>query len=333
MTGVRYGLGLDLDALLGALRAPDPEHVERGTPRLAIADKGLTAAEGVVLARYWMLRRVYRHHTNRATIAMVKFAVDALRRAGRFDMEAYFEQMLFANATSALAYLAQAMDGAIEQNALGEGEWVNSIAGLLGGNRAIYKRLATVARSDEGDEERAIYDMIGACDDAGTVNLIAVCKEAVESVAERGIAVRRRNSRCAYQAPRGPWFRDCGVPPALAAGSAHAGRRVPGYRRTPGGVRSARPEVARLPASGRGRRTRRLAARTMSSCSLGRPRRARKELKCVRSRAEREPVGRDRASGRRSGRSGHDPEDCAGLRHPAALSLSPLRPPSVTRPR
>jgi HD superfamily phosphohydrolase len=185
MSGVRYGLGVDLDALLGALRAPYPEHVKIGRSRIALSDKGLTAAESVVLSRYWMLRRVYWHHTNRATIAMVKFVVDELLRSERFTMETYFEETLFMDAAAALGYLARAMDSAIAECALGDGERVNPLHGLLGGNRSIYKRLATVARSDEGDTERAIYDLFGASDPAERRGLVDECREAVAGIAGR----------------------------------------------------------------------------------------------------------------------------------------------------
>lgn len=184
MSGVRYGLGMDLDALLGAIRAPYPEDVEVGRARLALSDKGLTAAEAVVLARYWMLRRVYWHHTNRATIAMVKATVNALRGADRFSMERYFEHTLFMDAPAALGYLSSEMDSAISAGAL-DGEWVNPLHGLLGGNRAIYKRLATVARSDEGEVERQIHDLLGASDDATCGELMAECLDAVGNVVGR----------------------------------------------------------------------------------------------------------------------------------------------------
>jgi HD superfamily phosphohydrolase len=180
MSGVRYGLGIDLDGLLGAVRAPDPEHVTVGQPCLALSDKGLTAAEAVVLSRYWMLRRVYWHHTNRATIAMVKFAVDELRRAGHFHMEDYFAATLFDDAPAALAYLSTEMDSALEEGALGAGEWVNPLRGLLGGNREVYKRLATVARSDDGDEERRIHDLLVASGSDARRALVDECVEAIE---------------------------------------------------------------------------------------------------------------------------------------------------------
>ena len=181
MTGVRYGAGMDLDALLGGLRAPLPREIQVGVPRVALSDKGLPAAEAVVLARYWMLRRVYWHHTNRATIAMVKFAVTELLRAGRFSMEDYFTRTLFMETSAAVALLSKQMDDAIVDEALLDGPHVNPLRGLLGGNRAIYRRLATVGRTPEGDDERAIHDLLARDSDA-QAEVIAACGEVVARV-------------------------------------------------------------------------------------------------------------------------------------------------------
>lgn len=181
MTGVRYGMGMDLDALLGALRAPFPAEVEVGTPRVALSDKGLPGAEAVVLSRYWMLRRVYWHHTNRATIAMVKFVVTELLHAGRFSMEDYFAQTLFMDTPAAVAFLSQQMDAAIADDALAGGPHVNPLSGLLGGNRGVYKRLVTVGRTEQGEVERAIHDLL-AGEPHVQAEVIAACQDAVQRI-------------------------------------------------------------------------------------------------------------------------------------------------------
>jgi HD superfamily phosphohydrolase len=106
MTGVRYGLGIDIDALLAALRAPRTDDITPGVRVIAIGDKGLTAAEGIVLARYWMLRRVYWHHTNRSTIAMTKLVIDRLVATDQLTMRDFFRKTLFADLPTALAWLS-----------------------------------------------------------------------------------------------------------------------------------------------------------------------------------------------------------------------------------
>jgi hypothetical protein len=54
-----------------------------------------------------------------------------------------------------LRWLEERFDAAIADGALGNGDWINPLKGLQGGNRAIYKRLVTISRgSDEESYER-----------------------------------------------------------------------------------------------------------------------------------------------------------------------------------
>jgi HD superfamily phosphohydrolase len=147
MTGIRYGQGIDLDALLGSLRAPRPEEIDHRHPVIAINDKGLSAAESVAVARYWMLKRVYWHHTNRAIMAMVKFVIASLLEAGRLDMVAYLRQGLFGTETEAIGYLSGAFQRAAESGAFDTRHThiVNTLIGLQPGYRALYKRILTIA--------------------------------------------------------------------------------------------------------------------------------------------------------------------------------------------
>ena len=145
MTGLGYGAAIDLDALLPALRAPLDEHVESRRALIGLADKGLPAAEAIVLARYWMLRRVYWHPANRAIIAMVKFVIAQLRGHAALDMPEYVGRHLFATADHALRYLSGAFADIAETVAEDEGRPVqNPIPGLLGGNRRVYKVMLAV---------------------------------------------------------------------------------------------------------------------------------------------------------------------------------------------
>jgi HD superfamily phosphohydrolase len=159
LTGVRYGLGIDVDALLGALRAPLPADVEPGVPTLAIADKGLTAAESVMLARYWMIRRVYWHHANRATIAMTKYVIRRLVQGGLLTPEAYLRETLFATAPEALSMLSIRYQAAASAGAFGSGGARDPLIGLTNGQRLLYKRLVTIPRGPEESDER-LYEKL-----------------------------------------------------------------------------------------------------------------------------------------------------------------------------
>ena len=116
---------------------------------LAIDDKGLPAAEQIILARYWMLRRVYWHHTNRSIMAMVKFVLACLRSVGRLDIRDYLGATLFGGPSDGLAYLSRALADAKGAGALDD-EVIDPLAELTHAKRRIYKRLVTAARGDAG---------------------------------------------------------------------------------------------------------------------------------------------------------------------------------------
>lgn len=71
--GVPYGLHFDRDRLLGSLC------LDQAGTALAITDKGRTAAELMVFARYVMFSEVYWHHAVRAATAMLQRAVWLVR--------------------------------------------------------------------------------------------------------------------------------------------------------------------------------------------------------------------------------------------------------------
>lgn len=71
--GVPYGQNFDSNRLISALQV-HPQH-----PRLAIGDKGRTAAEMMVFSRYIMFSEVYWHHAVRSATAMLQRAVYLLQ--------------------------------------------------------------------------------------------------------------------------------------------------------------------------------------------------------------------------------------------------------------
>ena len=120
--GVPYGNHFDQERLVSSLCLD-----EAGTA-LAITDKGRTAAELMVVARYVMFSEVYWHHAVRAATAMLQRAVWILRplieppEFTRLDDESFIAWARRAAAGGAAAPL---------------------IEGLFGGRRLLYKRAAT----------------------------------------------------------------------------------------------------------------------------------------------------------------------------------------------
>ena len=79
MCGVPYG-EIDVDRLINALTvARDPA---TGRPAIAVREKGLSALESLLFAKYQMYRNVYWHHAVRSATAMYKRLVDDALAAG-----------------------------------------------------------------------------------------------------------------------------------------------------------------------------------------------------------------------------------------------------------
>lgn len=79
MCGVPYG-EIDVDRLINALRVTtDPG---TGHPCIAVSEKGLSALESLLFAKYQMYRNVYWHHAVRSATAMYKRLVELALRAG-----------------------------------------------------------------------------------------------------------------------------------------------------------------------------------------------------------------------------------------------------------
>jgi HD superfamily phosphohydrolase len=82
MCGVSYG-EIDVDRLINALtlvRDPDT-----GQPRVGMIEKGLSALESLLFAKYQMYRNVYWHHAVRSATAMYKRVVADALDAGALD--------------------------------------------------------------------------------------------------------------------------------------------------------------------------------------------------------------------------------------------------------
>src|SRR5215831_9815360 len=82
MCGVSYG-EIDVDRLINALTlVADPE---TGEPRIGMVEKGLSALESLLFAKYQMYRNVYWHHAVRSATTMYKRLVADALDAGTLD--------------------------------------------------------------------------------------------------------------------------------------------------------------------------------------------------------------------------------------------------------
>jgi HD superfamily phosphohydrolase len=84
MCGVSYG-EIDVDRLINALTlVADPE---TGRIRVGMVEKGLSALESLLFAKYQMYRNVYWHHAVRSATAMYKRLVSEALHAGELGAE------------------------------------------------------------------------------------------------------------------------------------------------------------------------------------------------------------------------------------------------------
>ena len=84
MCGVNYG-DIDVDRLLNSLTVVhDPDGRGRA---VGLYEKGLSALESLLFAKYQMYRNVYWHHAVRSATAMYKRLVDGALRAGSLSAE------------------------------------------------------------------------------------------------------------------------------------------------------------------------------------------------------------------------------------------------------
>jgi HD superfamily phosphohydrolase len=128
--GVPYGRHFDQERLLGSLC------LNKTGDGLSITDKGRTAAELMVFARYVMFSEVYWHHGVRAATAMLQRAFYLLH--GALDMDPLFR-------------MAESDFVAELQRAAGNAPAGDLLGGLFGPTRHLYKRLAQYSIIEGGD--------------------------------------------------------------------------------------------------------------------------------------------------------------------------------------
>jgi HD superfamily phosphohydrolase len=118
--GVPYGRNFDQARLIGSLCLNEAGNA------LAITEKGRTAAEMMVFARYVMFSEVYWHHTVRSATAMIQRAFYELRN--KFDLA----KLLLVDEYQLQASMLHASQGTSAEGL---------VRGLFGTLRQLYKRL------------------------------------------------------------------------------------------------------------------------------------------------------------------------------------------------
>lgn len=133
--GVPYGRNFDTNRLVGSLC------LNEAGDGLAITEKGKTAAEMLVFARYVMFSEVYWHHGVRAATAMLQRAFYLAH--GSLDLDALFRLH------------DEAMVAELRK-AAGSGPATELLEGLFGSSRRLYKRLAQYSFI----EQKGIYQRL-----------------------------------------------------------------------------------------------------------------------------------------------------------------------------
>ncbi len=133
--GVPYGRNFDQQRLIGSLC------LNKAGDGLAISEKGRTAAEMMVFARYVMFSEVYWHHAVRSATAMLQRAFYLLH--GQLDLDQLFrltEQPMIDQLVAAA----------------GKSPAADLLDGLFGPSRRLYKRLTELSHF----QQREFYERI-----------------------------------------------------------------------------------------------------------------------------------------------------------------------------
>ncbi len=134
--GVPYGRNFDRNRLVSSLC------IDSTGNRLAITDKGRTAAEMMVFARYVMFSEVYWHHAVRSATAMLQRAVFELR-----NETAITHAWIAMNEAEMIDSLRKACK---------DKSWSPCIDGLFGPKRQLYKRVAQFDFLNHPEEHRTL---------------------------------------------------------------------------------------------------------------------------------------------------------------------------------
>lgn len=136
--GVPYGRNFDRRRLVGSLC------LNEAGDALAITDKGKTAAEMMVFARYVMFSEVYWHHAVRAATAMFQRAIFFLHH--EIDLERVLPPLNDQHLMEALRHLSRERPDVVFE----------LLDGIFGSARRLYKRLAQYSFFEEPELYRRL---------------------------------------------------------------------------------------------------------------------------------------------------------------------------------
>jgi uncharacterized protein len=170
--GVPYGRHFDQQRLIGSLC------LNEAGDGLALTDKGKTAAEMLIFARYIMFSEVYWHHAVRAATAMFQRAFFLLHSS--LDLDALFRLTD-----------APMVEGL--RQAAGEGPAGELLDGLFGPTRRLYKRLAQYSFF----QHQELYDQMARRPYAW----LAACGERFASVVSTALGRRVAPHEVLFDAP------------------------------------------------------------------------------------------------------------------------------------
>jgi len=144
--GVPYGRHFDQQRLIGSLA------LNAAGDGLAVTDKGKTATELMVFARYVMFSEVYWHHGVRSATAMLQRAFSLLHE--QLELDSLFQ-------TAEPEMIAELREAA------GDGPAGDLLSGLFGPTRRLYKRMAQYSFFEEQELYRRLarrpYPWLAEC--------------------------------------------------------------------------------------------------------------------------------------------------------------------------
>ena len=142
--GVPYGRNFDVGRLINSLCAgPDG--------RIAITEKGKTAAEMMVFARYVMFSEVYWHHAVRCATAMLQRVVYEIFREPDIGSVSAFSTLAHWLTQSEADFAKELLERTASNPPLNA-----IISGLFGRQRRLYKRLAQFNFTENASVHRAL---------------------------------------------------------------------------------------------------------------------------------------------------------------------------------